>query len=327
MSRVFIDGFEGGQWAGWDYTYVVAVNTPYSMTGSFCGYLTWGGVAKKNIPSASEYYFSMRYHPRQAQNMGILGTLEGSTYHIAFNQINDTGGVRIGCYRFSTLVGSSSQIYPLNQEHLFEAYVKIDASSGQAICKMNGVEVINFKGNTQNGGAGVIDNFQPGVTYQSYTTNCYFDDIVVDNANWIGGTRILGRAVEANGANNDWTPSAGNNYECVDEVPPDASDYVYTNVGSNYDLYQVKSADITDLEAIKCVQVCAFGWQEGAPTPVNIQPMVRAGATPALYYGASSATQTTSYGHWTLWENNPDTASPWVLSQVNSLQIGMQALT
>jgi len=56
---------------------------------------------------------------------------------------------------------------------------------------------------------------------------CWFciDNLIVDNAGWIGQTRIQGLAVSGAGTTTQFDPSTGSNYECVNEVPYSDTDY------------------------------------------------------------------------------------------------------
>lgn len=326
MARVFIDGGESGTLSKWDYISGTGTygTSSQKYTGTYSIYAGGGssGYCEKYLSAQSDYYFAFKLY-LNTTTISTISFWEDGTHHCNLFYYNNGD---LAARRTSTWLDYTSGI-SLYRWYKIQIYVKIDDTVGRFVVKVDGVTQIDFTGDTRNGGtSGVINKVRFGWDSVN-NSGAYFDDFVVDDSDWPGDTRIAGYPVEANGANNDWTALSGNNYENVDEVPPSAADYVYTNVGSYYDLYQVTSQSPTDFYSIKCVQLEISGWYEGAPTPTNLQPVIRTGATPALYYGASSPTQANSYSHVKLWENNPDTASAWALSEVNSLQIGMQALT
>src|SRR3990172_7953604 len=135
----------------------------------------------------------------------------------------------------------------------------------------------------------------------------YYDDIVFDDAAYPGNTKIAGLIPNGAGFSSQWDPSAGLNYQCVDELPPSDADFVSTNVVNEVDTYALSDLP-SEAATIKCVQVHCRARKEGSATPQNINLAVR--TTGGDAYSADQALESSFKPHINHWENNPGTSSP-----------------
>lgn len=301
----------------------VSVQGSVKHTGNYGASLTWGYNASRTVPSASEYYIAFRFRlPATGGAHSIVGLYEGSTLQLFLNATQITTGVwKIdACRGLSTILVSGSGSFVINTWYLIEVYAKVHDTLGVLTVKVDGVQDSTYSGDTQYGGTGVIDKIFMGKG-NTFCTG-YFDNWVVDDANWIGDSRIYGVSPDGAGATNLWTPSAGNNYECVDEVPPSDSDYIYTNTNDQIDTYSLANLGVSPY-AIKSVQVLARAKKQGPATPQNIAGVVRTGGTD--YAGSDQAITTAFAGYVALWEQNPYTTADWTESDVNGLEAGIKS--
>jgi hypothetical protein len=150
----------------------------------------------------------------------------------------------------------------------------------------------------------------------------YYDNIIVDDANWIGNTRIQAIQVNGPGAFSQFTPSAGANWQNVDEIPYSETDYNETTDGGKLDTF-VHGALTGTPANIKAVQVQARGKLIGNPTTTNLQLAVGTGGS--LYYSGNQALVVNSKSVSGLWEVNPATGQPWTVADVNAAEIGYRS--
>jgi len=149
-----------------------------------------------------------------------------------------------------------------------------------------------------------------------------FDNVVIDNTSWPGKTNI--QAIRPTGAGNStqWTPSAGNNWDCVDEVPASDADNVVTNANDQVDFYAAGNL-VGAIDSVVCVQVQARAVKEGAPTPQNLALGVRTGG--ADYFSSDKAVPTAAKSLFNLWAQNPNTAALWTKTDVDGAEIGIKS--
>ena len=115
------------------------------------------------------------------------------------------------------------------------------------------------------------------------------------------------------------TPSAGSNWDCVNDTTPDGdSTYVYSNT-VKYDLYNIQDLP-WDYGVIDSVTVTAHCRADSA----SCNAYMRIYTHSTLYEGAMKVL-TGVYGNYShVWAVNPYTGLAWTIDEINSLQIGIQ---
>lgn len=327
MARVFIDGFESGDRDMWDAenNATVVSSAGLDMDGDYCLDLNSSTeYAQKNITATDEMYFAFLYRSTDSNSSEqILSVYNGATplLHIEVDAYNDKL-IKLKRGTTTTLV-SGNKIINVNTTYLIEVYFKIADSGGRATVKVDGVQDIDFTGDTKPDANTQFDRVRLGYGPSSgYTAYAYFDNFIMDDAAWIGDTKI--QAVVPTGAGNTtgWTPSAGANWQCVDEKPASDADYVSINSNDVTDTYATENMAGT-IGSVKCVQVQARSRTDGSPTPTNLKLAVRSGATD--YLSGDKTVPVSEKGLWHLWENNPADAAAWEEADINAMEIGIKS--
>ena len=123
----------------------------------------------------------------------------------------------------------------------------------------------------------------------------------------------------------NWTPSAGDNYECVDEVTPNEdTDYVETTNNFSVELYSVDDTSICSGESLTLTN-----WFRGKYTSSEstCQHAVRSGPFGSTQYG-DTETLTASYANYGFeWLTNPVTTNPWTSAEVDAYCFGMRSVS
>lgn len=170
----------------------------------------------------------------------------------------------------------------------------IHSTSGWVKAYSDGLEVMSYSGNTGNVDItnAAFGHFgDQGTSYQ-----CYFDDIYVDDMTGEAGSvfcpLLKFRFVSPNGAGNytQWDPSAGSNYQCVDEVPPGDGDYVETQVVDELDSYAMNTYSLGVGEQIQAIIPIAraqrFGTTEEIALGTRLSSVDAIGSDQATTYGS-----------------------------------------
>jgi hypothetical protein len=204
--------------------------------------------------------------------------------------------------------------------------VRIHDTLGEVIIKLDGVEVINFTGDTRNGGTSTSPD---GVGIRSKYGQAKWDDVLVvdttgsTNNTWTGQVTIAGLRPIGNGANSALVGNDGNstdNYALVDETPPNSGDYVGSGVTGARDTYDFST--LTKIGTILGVQSYIYAAKSDAGT--RFFKHLRRTSGGSVNASANQAMSTT----WILysgpiWETQAD-ASPWSVSAVNSHEFGFE---
>jgi hypothetical protein len=153
-----------------------------------------------------------------------------------------------------------------------------------------------------------------------------FDDYVVWNTagavnnDFLGDSRIVTGFPDSAGDLTQWTPSAGANWQNVDENPPDDdATYNSSNVAGDIDTYGI--TDFTLLGGIKCVQNTMYVRKTDAAA--------RQVASVARRLGMNTVgTPQTAYSSYRflmqLLEQDPYLAAQWQLAELNATQFGVE---
>lgn len=217
--------------------------------------------------------------------------------------------------------------------YYIEMKATIDNAAGAVEVRLNDDTVISISGiDTQASSNAQVSQFQLGGDCSSATTvhryACHDDLYVCDDSglycnDFLGDTRLCCLFPEGVGAHADWTPTAGANWQCVDDNPPnDDTDYNHTLTPTDRDSFEMEDlpAGISGTVHAVCAVLNARKDNAGTRT---IQPAVRSGGAD---YDGSSVNIPDDYEFRTMypWETDPDTAAPWLVAAVNAVEAGYE---
>jgi hypothetical protein len=332
MTRRITTGFETGDTTDIianTATMAITSSSPTPRTGGYCLRLYGNNnyATLKSIPGTDVTY----------QGIGIYIPALSSTGRVAcFLDTAGNGLVSVGydaagkitLYRgeFSTLLDTS-----LNQAifgagwYYFEVYALIANSGGRLTVKVDGAQTNDFTGDTEPGSNTDIYNtriysWSSGANYQWYDDIAINDDAGSDNNTWPGQVKLLPFRPTGAGDNTGLTPSSGSNWDCVDEVPASATDYVYDTVVDEYDLYAAADPSLPDGAVIQNVIVIAHAAYDSGGG--NIAPMMKSGSTSVQSADQALSAVYRPYEFCRALDPNGDIA--WAISAVNALQIGVK---
>lgn len=329
MARIWMSGFEAGHigvlaWGNGD------ISNAQHRTGSYsyyCGNSERGNFDLSDDPS--EIYVRMGLYPT---NWGVTSD------HVWCGLYDETGdNLLTFCFdsgqvvvrrgdEGGTILATGSIAVGINAWSCIEFHAKIDDAAGVVQTKVDGVSDIDFTGDTKHGSYTGIDHMTLGFDESNSNTLGYYDDIAIndttgsDNNSWIGRGGIYGLFPEGAGTHTDFTPSAGDNHDCVDEVPPnDDTDYVESNVVGHQDTYAMDDLVPTDGD-IQAVQWIARAKLDAAGSG-NFQRALRYDGTD---YNGSDLAVDVSYAYFQeILEECPDETA-WTIAKVNALEAGME---
>lgn len=240
----------------------------------------------------------------------------GATNHINVRYID---AVTVGLFRGSTEIGRNNTSGH-SSWHYYELGVYVSDTVGWAKLYVDGVELIDFSGDTKNGGTNnSISTFR--LTGDRYGANSYFDDLYVDDSDRHGDVRVHTLTPDAAGTTTQLTPSSGANYTTVDELPYSTADYVYGTPGQK-DTYSTSNLP-GGTGIIYGVQTNAIVKKTDAGT-ISGRPVVRAGATD--YPGTAVSVGTSDTVISKLDQVNPATSTAWTSGDVNGMEIGVETV-
>lgn len=214
--------------------------------------------------------------------------------------------------------------------HYIELFATINATTGQVIVRVDGKQVINFTGNTKNGGTSTnIDavRFRTG----RYTSgpNCVLsiDDLYICDATgtvnntFLGDVRVQSMIPNAAGSSTQLTPTgSANNYANVGEVPYNNTTYNASPTTGQRDTYGL--SDLTaGTTTVYGLQSVAHMQKSDAGT-ANAKVALKSGAS--VYYDTTQSLSTSATNYTQVRETDPATSAAWTVAGANALEAGME---
>lgn len=224
---------------------------------------------------------------------------------------------------------SDPGVFTYQAWNYIEFKATIDNAAGAVEVRVNGVQELSVSGiDTQNSGTAQVTQVRLASATTGSSTYMYFDDLVIldttgtENNDLIGDVKVQALYPDGNGANSDFTGSDGNsvdNYQLVDENPPDTADYVQSGVAGHKDTYSF--GDIGASDTPRAVQVNLHALKTDA-----ISRIIRALARPTTTDNESAdlALSTSAQILTAVFNTNPDSSTAWTKSAVDGAEFGVK---
>jgi len=209
-----------------------------------------------------------------------------------------------------------------------ELRLKVDNSAGEVEMKINGVEEFSETSiDTDQTGSGVINEI---AFISTSNTRHDLDDIYVSDTNgsvnigFLGERKVEVLFADGAGANTDWTPSAGSNFENVDENPAD-DDTTYNSTTTTSDTDSFTFDDLSEIsQDISGVQVNVLQRKEDVGSR-GLAAITISGATTDV--GATKFVTDEYQYNSELLELDPNTSAQWAVAAVNAAEYGYRLIS
>lgn len=246
----------------------------------------------------------------------LLGLLRASAFQCWF-RLNTNG--TISAYRGSTLLGTTAVALQQNVQQYVEFKVTVATGAGGAIdVYIDNVNQLSLSGiNTANTGTSGWDEFCLGPCATSVNSAnssvWHMDDLYVNDGSggenddvW-GTVQIMTDLPTGDGDDSVWAPSAGSNFQNVDDAAPD-DDATYNEAATagDRDLYTFPSWAAAG--EIKAVEILALARKTDAGTS-TVKVVTKSGGT--LANGATQGLGSTYAYISEVFDQDPIAAAPW----------------
>lgn len=220
----------------------------------------------------------------------------------------------------------------LNTWALLEVHINgLADADGIMQVKVNGALVIDFTGDTLGTKSPasirqvVLGGATVGAPYHDAAWGLY-DDLAVNdttgttNNSWVGRGGCWPVYVTGAGDLAQFTPSAGDNYACVDEVPAnDDTDYVSSDTEGHQDSYAITVPEVSG-------GVTAFTlWHDAKLAEAGAGNLTQFLRKSGVNYDGDLKGLDTTYRHVShTWETNPATGAAWTLADLEEFYVGQE---
>ena len=339
MALIWMDGFDhyGGSAARlldgvYSQTFGVTLTNVGARTGSYCAKINAGSAhagMRRVLPVARTtvgcgFAFNIDNLPIYAGDCCLLAVLGGDIRGLATLSITPTGAVQLrrGGMDGPVVAQSAAEVVMPGSFQHFEC----EFSGENCEVRINGVTVLNT---TSSGVTQPIEQLYVGGAWGLYRTGAAFvtmllDDLFArdgegpDNNSWIGDKKVYTRMPDEDGAEQDWTPSTGAEaWPILANVPPIDSQFITaadagarTSVG-----YAAFPAEIVSIAG---VYTASRVWKTDAGDAKVAIDMI-SGASETAHAEHPISTAPRWYGD--IFETNPATGLPWLITDLNAAQV------
>ena len=288
-----------------------------------------------NLELASSYTsMVIGYSLYQQQNQTVayfatepfLKILDGTTIHLRFHLLDGEILVYNGA---GTLLGTSvgfGMVYDVSR--YFEVKFTIDNSAGSVVIRSNEVEILSLSSvDTQNSANANFNHIFIGGLYND--VDVIYDDFYICDLtggapcnDFLGDVRVDVLRPNGAGTYTDFAPSAGSNYQNVDEDYSD-DDSTYNDGASvadqdSYALGDLPAPSGTTIYGVKS-QITVRKTDAGA---MEAKLLTRVGTTDDL--GDAITLGDTFSTHPKIFVENPDDSAAWEDADVNGMEVGVE---
>lgn len=338
MALLFMDGFDAGDFRlKWDQissagSLTTTTNTRFSAGRAFDAPNNIAGQAllKKLFTPSSKTIMGMAFKTTVGNDSSSCIFLYGDsgvTNHLSIRLM--TSG-RIGLYRgASQLAISSASLWLVDNWHYIEASAIISDTVGACEIKLDGTSIINFTGDTKNGGTNTTLD---AVEYWYYASSCNvkFDDVyILDGTgpaplnDFLGDVKIQTIVPTGAGSQTQLAPTgSANNWDTVNELPYSTTDYNSSSTPGQQDSYALSDL-LANTASVHGIQTNIVAHKSDAGTG-NIRSTVRSGGTTFTDPTATLSTGPKTFS--AIRATDPATATDWTVSGVNNLEAGVEII-
>lgn len=345
MALLFMDGFDAGDWAlKWPIQLNGNIAVPSSSTTTRFGvgrsmYTPGGngggysGVRRILSTSFGTFYMGFAFmteHMACNRAMVVLTGDNAATPHLSLSFSDVSGALQLRIGNYSTVLATSAaSIITTSVWRYIEIKGVISDTVGTCEIRVDGEEVINYSGDTRNGGTtATIDSIAIQAAAYGSSYRYYYDDLYLCDGsgpapynNFLGDVRVQTLAPNGAGSSTQFTPSAGANFETVDELPYSTTDYVESNTAGHKDLYTLSNISTSNFVFAIGNNVIAKKADAGTG---QIRSVMKSGLTTVT--GATVVLGSSDSVVSDLRVTDPDTSTGWTASGVNALESGMEAV-
>lgn len=341
MSLRFLDSFDHYGTADLNKKWTTVTNSPTIQSGqgrNGTNSLRCGNTASvsKTLDAQPTWAVGMSFrNTLLLQDSLILQFFDAATIQCGL-RLNTDGTLSVVRGTGTTVAGGTSSagnFLVANTVYHVEMKVTIaDAiSAGSCVVRVNGLTWITVTTgedlkSTANATANIIR-----VGSSLNLGNCDIDDVYICDGTGSANNGLLGdvmvSVLRPSGAGNStgWTPSAGSNYQNVDETTSDGdTTYNSTATPGAVDLYALDDL-AANPGAIKGLQWNAMIRKDDASSYV-LNRVIRTGGVD--YTGSTSIAPNTTYVNYhEIFDVNPGTSAAWTKSEVDALQAGVKLVS
>ena len=327
FEALYGTGFEAGSLGIVAANYRAAIDSATVHTGAYSckvdGSYSEASYIRLAVPgSHSELYIGVWLNMYHIEDYALVTAVlpDGKKVGLRYNQANQ----KWDAYVDGSVVQGGTVTHAAGSYHYLTLHIVIADAGGTIEWQVDGMSDTAYSGDTKPGSGSTISwvefySADPGL---SGYNRLYVDDFIIGTGGWPGDYRWRPVVPNADTAQKDFTPSTGtDNYDLVNDVGPNDSEYVYTDTPGHKDLYDLADFSLSANETIGAVMQWMRSKKDAAGDAL-MRPLLTSGSTESA--GSSNPITTTWAYYWEIYTQDPNTGGDWDEAAIDALQIGQE---
>ena len=218
-----------------------------------------------------------------------------------------------------------------NQWHYIEVVIVFNNSTGSVSFFIDDIAAgsVSSVDTQASGSDGPIEEleFMSNTSGHDWRSNNRIADLYIDDATRHGPMEIYYQEVDTAGTEADWTPSAGNNEDNVDEIGPDG-DSTYNSTTVLTDTDSMLTSKALDEDPLALQAMAHVRYVPGTGSTVRVGIKSDPGGSPTESFGSALALTADYHGvRGAIEEVDPDTSSAWTAANADAAETVYEQVT
>lgn len=245
-----------------------------------------------------------------------------------------TAGTQLAIRRGTTVLGTGASVLVQDREYYVQFHFTINDTTGVVDLRLDGAVQLALTGQDTRNDAGANGDKCDRIDFNDDSGCDYFADWIINdttgtaNVSYPNNLGIEALMPTAAGDNTGLTPSAGSNWQNVDERPPnDVTDYNSHATNNIYDLYNIPSTQWTSVSAVALALRAAANDAGAKSVAHRVKADTNGDATADTEYTGSDLALSTTWAYFIKYYDQQPDSTNWTPAKVNALQPGAVART
>lgn len=337
MTLRWMDGAEAWQASGYQSRGYVAGSTGFSTARISPGTssLQFNGTSLTTPAFGQQNIWTVGFGFKLSGNAFEFRFLDASVEQCNLEVVDGSGVFELRLKRGTTTIDTTAEAFVKDVWHYFELKVTVRTGvNGSYELRHNENNVMSGSSvNLADTGSDGCDSFQFGLAPAAQILG--MDDIYIldslgtTNNDFLGDSVIVALETQAEGNQNDFTPSSGvDNEALVDDAAtsPSATDFVSSDTNTHQDFYTYDNMPATGIGTIFGIRVITDAGMQAVGSRV-LKPKFRAASTSEGDGDDFTVSGVAILSHPVIMEQDPVALAAWTKTEIDGGEFGVEVVS
>jgi len=297
--------------------------------------MTFNGTSLTTPAFGQQNVWTVGFGFKLSGNVGEWRFLDGGVEQCNLEVVDGSGVFELRLKRGATTIDTTSETFAKDVWHYFEFQVTVrTGTNGAYELRHNENNVMSGASvNLADTGSDGCDSHQFGLTVAAQVLGMddiyILDDQGTTNNDFLGDSVIVALEAQADGNQNDFTPSAGGvNADLIDDPSdtPSSADWISSDTNAHQDFFTYDNMPATGIGTIFGLRVVTDAAMQAVGSRV-LKPKFRAASTSEGDGADFTVSGTTLLSYPVIMEQDPVAAAAWTKTEIDGGEFGVEVVS